>query len=71
MTIQKILEQKKKFVPQCGYNLVGVDHYEIPGSDEALFLIAHTDSLEEARRLRAQYDGNEWITAYIYTPDTA
>ncbi|WP_224999931.1 hypothetical protein [Cesiribacter sp. SM1] len=69
MSIQKILEQKQKYVPKTGYNVVGVDRYEIPGSDDALFLIAHTHSLQEAEHIRAQYNGNEGITAYIYTPD--
>lgn len=70
MIIQKILEQKKRYVPQTGYNVVWVDRYEIPGSDGALFLIAHTERLEEAQRIQAGYGGGEGVSVYIYGPDT-
>ena len=70
MSIEKMLEQKKRYVPQTGYNVVGVDRYEIPGSEDALFLIAHTESLEEAQRIQASYGGGEGVSVYIYGPDT-
>ena len=70
MSIQKILEQKKKYTPQKGYNVVGIDRYEIPGSDDAIFLIAHTETLEEAERIKAQYGGSDSTAVYIYKPDT-
>ena len=70
MSILKILEQKKKYVPQTGYHVVGIDRFEIPGSDDAIFLIAHTETLEEAERIKAQYGGSESTAVYIYTPAT-
>jgi len=44
--IDAIEKEKKMFTPKSGYNLVGLNDYELPG--EQMYLIAHFNTIEEA-----------------------
>lgn len=55
-TLHAMLAEKKRFVPESGYNVVGVDGAAEPG-EPALYLIEHTDSREAAERIAARAVG--------------
>lgn len=58
--LDKILEAKKRVTPEQGFNVVGIDTYEMPGEEP--FVIGHYDTVEEA---------NAMVTAYKQSyPDT-
>jgi hypothetical protein len=44
--IEKLGADLKFHTPDTGYNLVGIDDFELPG--EMLYIIAHFDTWEEA-----------------------
>jgi hypothetical protein len=48
-----IHDEKARFIPESGFNVVGEDDYEKPG--ERLYLVAHVESREEADRKVADY----------------
>jgi len=52
--VQVILDEMNEFTPETGFNLVGIDSYEMPG--EKLYLIAHFDTLKEAEKAQTKYD---------------
>ena len=60
----------KRFTPEQGYNLVGVDDFEMPGKQ--LYLIGHFATRAEAeaaqRDFNARSNGDK---AYIYGPEMA
>lgn len=59
---------KERFLPKQGYNVVGVDDFEVPG--EQLYLIAHTITREEAEAALARFrERNPEHEAQIYGPD--
>jgi len=61
-TLNQMLEEKKKFVPTTGYNVVGVDAFAEPG-EPALYLIEHVSTRDAAQRIveRAKADGDRRI----------
>jgi hypothetical protein len=68
--LKKMMEEKRKLVPKSGYNLVGVDDFEMPG--ERLYLIGHYTTEEAANDALAAFQKrNPNEQAYIYTPETA
>jgi hypothetical protein len=67
MDFDKALERKRALIPKSGYNVVGIDPFEMP--DEALYLIAHTATLAEAERI-AEEKRKGGIRVFIYDPET-
>jgi len=67
MDFNKAMERKRSLIPQSGFNVVGIDPFEMP--DEALYLIAHTDTLAEAERIAAE-KRESGIRVFIYDPQT-
>lgn len=57
--VQVILDEMNEFTPETGFNLVGIDSYEMPG--EKLYLIAHFDTLKEAEKAKENYGPNTAI----------
>lgn len=70
MDINGILENKKKFIPKSGYNLVGVDLFEIDPKD-ALFLVDHFDDRAGAEKAKLTSDQQSGLVKYyIYDKNT-
>jgi len=67
MDFDKALQRKRAIVPKHGYNVVGIDPFEMP--DEALYLIAHTDTLVEAEHIATEKQ-EAGIRVFIYDPET-
>jgi hypothetical protein len=67
--IKEMASDKKKFIPKSGYNVVGVDGFDVPG--EQLYLVGHFEDKEiaEAALQRFQKE-NPGEDAYIYTSET-
>jgi hypothetical protein len=64
-----IMEAKAKMTPKTGFNVVGVDDFEMPGDE--LFLVGHYESKEDADHALAQAKAASPKTAYyIYDPST-
>ena len=60
---------KKKFIPTSGYNVVGVDDFELPG--EQLYLVGHFTSQSMADASLAKFKkANPGEIAYVYGPET-
>lgn len=59
------LEAMAAMTPKKGYNLVGVDTFELPG--EELFFVAHFDTWEEAEAERKRRGGGA-EPYYVYPP---
>ena len=60
---------KKKFIPKSGFNVVGVDDFEMPG--EQLYLVGHFTDKKAAEAALARFQkANPDETAHIYSPDT-
>lgn len=60
-------EQRKKFTPKKGFNVVAVDDYEMPG--EGLYLVAHFDTREEAEKAAKEHTKKRGETAFVYGPE--
>jgi len=67
MDFDKAMERKRARIPQTGYNVVGIDTFEMP--DNALYLIAHTETLAEAEAI-AESKREQGIRVFIYDKDT-
>jgi SPP1 gp7 family putative phage head morphogenesis protein len=52
MMINEMLNAMKEFIPSVGYNVVGIDDFELPG--EELFFIGNYDSESEAKSVAAK-----------------
>jgi len=65
-SMSKRLAQKKQFVPESGYNVVGVDSFEKPG--EELYLIAHVDTEKEANAIAAKKRKAHSDKVYVFGP---
>ena len=64
----KMLAAKQRFIPKRGFNVVGVDTFEMPG--EELYLIAHYDSEEEANASQQAYQqAHPDVPVYVYGPE--
>lgn len=65
---EKRLNEKERFIPDEGFNLVGVDTFEDPG--EELFLIGNYATKEEAEKERKnRLKDNPDERFYIYEPE--
>lgn len=65
--MKKHLSAIEKLTPKTGYNLVGVDDYELPG--EELYLVAHYKTAIEAAAARdARRKANPGKTYHVYGP---
>lgn len=61
-----MLAAKKAMTPKTGFNVVGVDDYEVD-PESKLYLIGHFDSREEAeaeRKAREKADPDEVVHIY-------
>lgn len=66
--MELVLENKQRYIPKQGYNLVGVDTFEHPG--EELFLISHHDDPMEAKTAQQAFQqANPDTPAYIYAAE--
>lgn len=59
--LKVVLEERARMTPKKGFNVCVFDDYGRPG--EMLELIAHTDTKEDAERLKQSLKG---ATVYIY-----
>jgi hypothetical protein len=67
MTIERILKEVDQFTPTSGFNVVGVDDFELPG--ECLFLVGHFDEEDEANAVRdAKREASPGTKFYVYGP---
>lgn len=63
--IQAMLAQKRKLTPKVGFNLVGLDDFELPG--DQLFLISHHTTEADAKKAQKVYaKTNAGIKTFIY-----
>jgi len=51
--VSTILDEIDEFTPDVGFNLVSIDEFALPG--EKLALIAHFDTIEEAKKTQEEY----------------
>ena len=49
--IEKLIRKKEEMTPKTGFNVVGIDKFEMPGDE--LYLIKHVDTKEEAIEVKA------------------
>lgn len=67
--LKKSMVEKAKFIPKAGFNVVGVDGFELPG--EQLYLVGHFDDEPAAVARAAKFQKeNPGETAYVYGVDT-
>ena len=67
--LQKQMAAKRRMIPKSGYNVVGVDTYELPG--EELYIISeHTTEAEAQEALKVFQRNHPGEQAYVYGPDT-
>lgn len=67
--IDAMLKQKKAMTPKSGFNLVGLDDFELPG--EQLFLIGQYKTEGEANAAKKKHDArNKDVKTFIYSPAT-
>jgi hypothetical protein len=65
--LEAMQRQKDRFIPKEGYNVVGVDDFEMPG--EQLYLVGQYTTREDAEAgLKRFQDLNPGHTAHIYGP---
>ena len=64
---EKMERHKREFIPTTGFNLVGLDDFELPG--EELYLIAHYATREEAEAAMKRQPVSDGM--FIYGPDDA
>jgi hypothetical protein len=63
-----MIRDKQKFLPKTGYNVVGVDDFELPG--EQLFLIGQYPTRDAAQRALERFQKeNPGHTAHVYGPE--
>ena len=62
MNLTKSIEAIKRNTPKTGFNLVGVDTYEMPG--EELYFISHHKTEAEANAAKASRDKDEICHIY-------
>lgn len=64
-----MLVQKRKLTPTVGFNLVGLDDFELPG--EQLFLISHHTTEPQAKQAQKTYaKHNKDTQTFIYGSHT-
>ena len=63
--VDRILTEKRELTPKAGFNLVGLDDYELPG--ECLYLIAHYATRKEAEAAMKRRPVSDRM--FIYGPD--
>jgi hypothetical protein len=69
MSFQAMLAQKKALTPKKGFNLVGLDDFEEPGSQ--LFIISTHKTEPEAKAAEKKYNArNKDVKTYVYGPET-
>ena len=62
-------KDKVRFIPKKGFNVVGIDDYEIPG--EQLYLVGHFDNESAAKAALGKFQKtNPGTLSYIYSPET-
>ena len=67
--LKAMKKDRENFTPKTGFNLVGVDDYEVPG--EQLYLIQHCTTEEEAvAAMTARKKIRPREKVYIYGPNT-
>lgn len=59
MTYDLISEEREKFTPKEGFNLVGIDPHGKPG--DSLYLIGHFDTKDEAELEQKNHSSNTVI----------
>jgi hypothetical protein len=68
--LEKMAAAKRSKTPTTGYNVVGVDDFEMPG--EELYLICHCETRAEADKVVAERTKkNPGATFYVYGPPAA
>jgi hypothetical protein len=53
--VNRMYEQMNALTPRRGYNLVRIDPWSIPDEDDALTLIGHFDTYQEAADAKKKY----------------
>lgn len=67
--IKKNSGDKAKFIPKTGFNVVGVDDFELPG--EKLYLIGHFKDDKSATESMSKFKReNPGETVHVYGPET-
>ncbi len=67
--LKENMADKARLTPKAGFNVVGVDDYELPGSQ--LYLIGHFSNESKAKASLARFKKkNPGVTAHIYGPET-
>jgi hypothetical protein len=56
----------RKFTPEEGFNVVGVDAFERPG--EALYLVGHYATRHEAQAAARAHEASSGDRAHVYAP---
>ena len=63
--LEAMRRNKRKFLPQSGYNVVGVDDFELPG--EQMFLVGHYPTREAAQAALEKFkERNPGHEGYVY-----
>ena len=57
-------DQMKQFTPKSGFNVVAVDQMALPG--EALYLVDHFDSKDDAEEAAVAYQKKSGDKTYVY-----
>ncbi len=67
--IKENTADKAKFIPKTGFNVVGVDDFELPG--ERIYIVGHFNDEKLANAALAKFKKeNPGETAYVYGPET-
>ena len=67
--LKENMTDKAKFIPKAGFNVVGVDEFEMPG--DQLYLVGHFVDEKAAKAALAKFKkANQDEQAYIYGPET-
>lgn len=65
--LEAMRRDKEKWIPKQGYNVVGIDDFEVPG--EQLFLVGHYVTRGEAdEALKKFQERNPGHEAHVYGP---
>ena len=67
--MERVFDEMERCTPATGYNLVGVDRFEMPG--ECAYVIGHHTTIEEAQAALAHrrgQDPDEDLHIYAPTP---
>lgn len=70
--LDKMLAAKAKLIPKPGqgFNVVGIDSFEIPGTGNELFLAGNYPTRDEAEK-EAEKRRTSGERFYVYGPDDA